>query len=835
MRFMFDQRLTAALALLAFFAGVNPVAAADDDLFKHVKPILESTCVRCHAGPEAKGNLRLTSRDEILKGGDSGPSVDLQSPADSLLISAVTYDGFEMPPTGKMPQARIDAVVAWVKAGAPWPAGEELVNEHQSHGPPQVNEQTKNHWSFRALSKPEPPKVAAVERVANPIDAFVLAKLESSGFTLSPEADRRVLIRRLTYDLTGLPPTPAEVEAFAADSSPKAYETLVERLLASPQYGEHWGRQWLDVVRYAETNSFERDNPKPFVWRFRDYVIRAFNDDKPYDQFIREQLAGDELDQVTPEGIIATGFYRLGLWDDEPADPELAFYDGLDDIAATTSQAFLGLTMNCARCHDHKLDPIPIQDYYSFVAFFRNVRHYGQRADATVLDASVRSIASPDEEAKTSAELAAWQKRVKELDRAIADFEAAARPKLVGGESDDFKSESVRENILKKHVGSLFTAAEFEAYSAARKERNGLKRRPPRSAEQALCVKENGRDCPPTHVLLRGNPQSPGDEVSPAFPAVLSPPMPQITPSSDSSGRRRALAEWVASPKNPLTARVMVNRIWQGHFGRGLVRSTNNFGLQGDKPTHPELVDWLAAEFINSGWSIKTMHRLIVTSNTYRQSSRHLAPANGVDPLATDPQNDLLWRFDMRRLKAEEVRDSMLAVTGSLNTSAMYGPSVYVPIEDEVLAGQSRPGYGWGKSSPEDQKRRAIYIHVKRSLAVPILAAFDAADTDFTCPIRFASTQPTQALGMINGAFANEQAARLADFARAEVGDGDAPRPLVRFMLERVTQRPATEADVDRGLALIADLQKTHGQTAEQALRTFALAALNLNEFLYLD
>ncbi|HVJ68722.1 MAG TPA: PSD1 and planctomycete cytochrome C domain-containing protein [Caulifigura sp.] len=833
---MRPRSLSFALGVLCLAITASSTQA-EDDLFKAVKPILEGSCVRCHSGAEAKAGLRVTSREELLKGGESGPAVDLQSPGDSLLISAVTYDGFEMPPTGKMPQAKIDAVIAWVKAGAPWPAGAHLTFEQKSHGPPQVNEQTKSHWAFRALKKPEPPKVAHPDRVANPIDAFVLAKLEAKGFTLSPEADRRTLIRRLTYDLIGLPPTPAEVEAFVNDSSPKAYENLVERLLASPQYGEQWARQWLDVVRYAETNSFERDNPKPYVWRYRDYVIKAFNDDKPYDQFVRQQLAGDELPEVTPEALIATGYYRLGLWDDEPADPDMAFYDGLDDIAATTAQAFLGLTMNCARCHDHKLDPIPIKDYYSFVAFFRNVKHYGKRSDDSVLEASVRAIPSPDAEAKHAAELAAWREKLEGLDKKIAAFEDAARPKLVGGESDDFKSESVRENILKRHVGEFITEAEFNEYASARKDRERLKRRPPKSGEQALVVKENGSTVPATHILLRGSPMAPGDEVTPAFPTILTPPTPTITApaSGESSGRRLALANWIASPDNPLTARVMVNRVWQGHFGRGLERSTNNFGLQGDAPTHPELIDWLASEFMARGWSIKALHRLIVMSNTYRQSSRHVAPASGPDPLAVDPQNDLLWRFDMRRLKAEEVRDSMLAVTGSLNTAAMYGPSVYVPIEDEVLAGQSRPGYGWGKSSAEDQKRRAIYIHVKRSLAVPILAAFDAADTDFTCPVRFASTQPTQALGLINGAFANEQAGKLAALARQSVPDANNLPGRVQFMLERVTQRPATKEEVERGLSLIQDLQQTHAQSAEQALQTFALAALNLNEFLYLD
>ncbi len=810
-------------------------AAPDAELFGAVKPILEASCVRCHSGPEPKGNLRLTSREEILKGGDSGPAIDLKAPEDSPLISAVRYDGFEMPPTGKLPQPRIDAVVAWARAGAPWPAGEKLHFEHKHQGTPQITDETRNHWSFRPLKRPMPPQVAHPEWVANPIDAFVVRQLEEKGFQPSSQADRRTLIRRLTYDLTGLPPSPEEVEAFALDPAPDAYEQLVERLLKSPHYGEHWGRQWLDVVRYAESNSFERDNPKPHVWRYRDYVIRAFNNDKPYDQFIREQLAGDEFEQVTPEGIIATGFYRLGLWDDEPADPELAFYEGLDDIAATTAQAFLGLTMNCARCHDHKLDPIPTRDYYSFLAFFRNVRHYGDRSDDSVMKASVRDLPSPEADAKLAEELVRYKARLQELDSAIRQVEETAWTKLKGGESDDFKSESVRENVLKRHVGTLISTEEFETYSKNRKERERLRRRPPRSGEQALCVTENGKDAPPTYILIRGMPQAHGDEVSPAFPQVLSPPVPVIeAPASGlSTGRRKALADWISSPDNPLTARVMINRIWQGHFGRGLVRSTNNFGLQGDAPTHPELLDWLASEFIRRGWSIKAMHRLIVLSNTYRQSSQHRPVAGGLDPLAVDPRNDLFWRFDMRRLKAEEVRDSILATTASLNLAAMYGPSVYVPIEAEVLAGQSRPGQNWGKSSPEDERRRAIYIHVKRSLPVPILAAFDAADTDFTCPVRFESTQPTQALGMINGAFANTQAAKFAELARQKAGDE--PRDQVKFLIERATQRPATPGEIERGVKLMDDLRTSHGQSAAQALENVALTALNLNEFLYLD
>lgn len=828
--------MTAAGALAALCVSVAGEDTASKDAFATtIKPILESHCVKCHSGDEPKGGLRLTSREEILQGGESGPAVDLNAPQDSLLLSAVDYDGFEMPPTGKMPQAKIDAIHEWVKGGLVWPEGAMLTIEHAAAGPPKVTEETKNHWSFRRRVRPEPPSVKNPGWLINEIDAFVLRKLEDRDLSPSPPAERRALIRRVTYDLTGLPPAPEDVEAFARDESPAAYEQLVERLLDSPQYGEHWARLWLDLVRYGETNSFERDNPKPFVWRYRDYVIQSLNRDKPYDEFIREQLAGDELDEVTPETIIATGFYRLGLWDDEPADPEMAYYDGLDDIVATTAQTFLGLTMNCARCHDHKLDPIPQKDYYSFLAFFRNVKHYGVRSDESVEEASVRSIASPEEQQSNAADLKLWKTNVEELNRQIDIIEESVRRKLIGGEADDFKAESVRESILRKHVGDLISQEEFDEYSRLRKERGRLRRNPPRSGEQALCVKENGPETPQTFLLMRGSPQAPGVEVQPAFPEVLSPPEPKVSRprSGESSGRRLALANWLASADNPLTARVMVNRIWQGHFGRGLVRSTSNFGLQGDAPTHPELIDWLADEFVAQKWSLKALHRMILLSNTYRQSSAHVLPAPGKpDPLAVDPQNDLFWRFDMRRLKAEEVRDSILAVNGSLNVGKMFGPSVFVKIPAEVLAGQSRPGAGWGRSSREDERRRSIYIHVKRSLQVPVLAAFDMADTDTTCPVRFASTQPTQALGLLNSDFANEEAGVFAKLARDAAGED--VKAQVRFILERVCQRVPTNEEVERGLNLIDELKKS-GSSADKALRNFCLLALNLNEFVYLD
>ena len=794
-----------------------------------VLPILQQNCLKCHSGDEPEGGLKLTSRQAILAGGESGPALNSDDLAASLLIEAINYESFEMPPTGKLPPTSIDILTAWVKQGAPMPAGEIEVDS-QDHGPPQVNEQTRNHWSFRPLQRPDVPVPADPQWGGNPIDAFVLARLESAGLSPSPPADRRTLIRRVHYDLLGLPPAPSDVEAFAADDSPHAYERLIETLLKSPRYGEQWARYWLDVVRYAESNSYERDNPKPFVWRYRDYVIDAFNKDKPYDQFIREQLAGDELHNASPETIIATGFYRLGLWDDEPVDAELAFYDGLDDIAATTAQAFLGLTMNCARCHDHKLDPISQHDYYSFISFFRNIRHYGVRADETVFAASVRDVSTAEQRTAFEEERRNYEQRVADLRAQLDAVEDDIRPHLQGGEKDDFQDDSVRLGIIGKYIGQHISQNEFDEYARQRKAWTDLRNAPPRSAHQALCITEHGRDCPPTFLLARGSPAAKGDEVFPAFPAVLSAPAPEIIPpeSNESCGRRLALANWIASPHNPLAARVMVNRIWQWHFGRGLVRSPNNFGLQGDAPTHPQLLDWLAAEFIDRGWSIKQMHRLILTSNTYRMSSAG-SPA-GLD---LDPQNNLFWRFDMRRLRAEEIRDSILAVNGSLNIDKMYGPSIYEVIPPEVLAGQSRPGAGWGTSSPEDRRRRSIYIHVKRSLAVPLLAAFDAADTDFTCPVRFATTQPTQALSMLNSEFVGNEAVVFADFVRETAGD--VPADQVTFILARVTQRPPEEHEVSRGVRLMASLQTDHDLSHAAALRYFCVLALNLNEFLYLD
>jgi hypothetical protein len=810
----------------------QPTAFSSEQLAffrEQVQGILTDNCVRCHSGTAPKGGLNLTERELILKGGESGPAVDLKNVGSSLLLSAVRFDGLEMPPTGRMPQAKIDALTRWLEQGLPWPSNLPAIAAPVEHGPPPVNEQTRSFWSFRPV-QPVAVPLSTTEWGYNSIDQFVHQRLKDAALSPSAAADPRQLIRRASYDLTGLPPAIEDVEAFAADPSQSAWHAVIESLLNSPHYGERWGRHWLDLVRYAETNSYERDGAKPHVWRYRDYVIQSLNMDKPYDQFLIEQLAGDELPDRSPDAIVATGFYRIGRWDDEPVDHEVAFYDDMDDIVTTTSQAFLGLTINCARCHDHKIDPIPQADYYRMLAFFQNVRRFGVRSPESVEDASVVTIEKPEDSRLFQTMLAAYEQEVTALRASLSATEQKIVADLTGGERDDFQDAVNRLRLIEKREGTLLTAQEVRQYRRNTKRMLWLNDHRPSGMGQALCVKEDLKSQRPSRVLLRGNPHAPGPDVTAGFPAVLTPPeitLPEVPAAALSSGRRSVLAKWIASRENPLTARVAVNRIWQYHFGRGIVRTSSDFGFQGSRPTHPELLDWLAAQFVENGWSMKQMHRLIMQSAAYQMSS-----AGNSVAAAKDPNNDLFWRFDMRRLSAEEIRDSVLAVNGSLNAAAMYGPGVFTKIPAEVKAGQSMPGSGWGESSPEDQARRSIYIHVKRSLLDPVLEGFDFADTDQSCPVRFTTTQPTQALSMLNSDFAVEQSRVFAKL----LGElSDQPEKQVEIALQRATQRTPRPDEIARGLSLMQQLQSDNQLSADDARVWFCLMTLNLNEMIYVD
>jgi hypothetical protein len=594
----------------------------------------------------------------------------------------------------------------------------------------QIQPLDRAHWSFQPIRKSAVPAVNDTAWVRNPIDAFIRAGLEENGWRRADEVEPRVLIRRLYFDLLGLPPPPEEIDAFlrACGSNPhadsqskitnqkskidKAYAALVDRLLASPQHGERWGRHWLDVVRYAETSGYERDAVKPNVWRYRDYVIRAFNDDKPFDRFIVEQLAGDELSDMNAETLIALGFNRLGPWDDEPADPQEDRFDQLDDLVNTTSLAFLGLTLSCCRCHDHKFEPLTMHDYYRMVAIFNPLER--PRNGRTELDLPVG----------TRAEL----KREAQRDRKIAALVRDAKPNPKG------------KGLPPE------TAAEIAR----------LERETP-SLPRGYFLREQTQP-PDTHLLIRGKAARPGPKVGPGLPTVLvNKQLVFPAPDGGTSRRRLTLARWIASPDNPLTARVIVNRVWQWHFGEALVRTPNDFGVMGAGPTHPELLDWLAATFIENGWSLKKLHRLIVTSSTYRMSKRSNAAY-----AADDPENLLLWRFPRRRLEVEAIRDAVLSVSGRLNP-ALYGPSTYPEVPKEALAGNSDPDKIWKPFNETEASRRTVYAHIKRSFVVPLLETLDLCDTTRPADQRQVTTVAPQALMLFNGDFVNRQAKHFAE------------------------------------------------------------------------
>ncbi|MFM1920515.1 MAG: hypothetical protein RLZZ303_2149 [Candidatus Hydrogenedentota bacterium] len=967
---IFDRLMAGLMA-----AGLSLGAAADSDgmAFYEAKvaPIFQEHCAKCHGDGRVRAGLNLMWRTGLLEGGDKGPAIDLAAPEQSLLLDMLSYrdEDHEMPPEGKLPDEQIAVIREWVMLGAPMPDVKPEGVAEEEHASPyktEVNDETRNWWSYRRVTPPMVPVVADAAWNAHPIDAFIFDRLAIAGLSPAPEASRQTLIRRATYDLTGLPPTPAEVDAFVTDPDPLAYEKLIDRLLASPHYGEKWGRHWLDVVRYAETNGYERDNPKPHIWRYRDYVINAFNSDKPYDRFLMEQLAGDELPGAGAEGITATGYYRLGLWDDEPVDKLQGRYDVLDNVVATTTEAMLATTMGCARCHDHKIDPMPQKDYYRFLSFFDNV------TDMHTTDIT-RSILEGEEAAQFAEAIDAKNARIARQDRRVRDLEdtflaalrerhpdtgIAAQTSDMSGmryrfyrdtwdtlpEFDTLRHENegtLNENFFDlgertrneafgfvfeatlhvpedaeyvfhldandgarliidgewvinydgvnnlgreqetrktlaagshpvrleyfQRVGEMglkvawsgpgferrslstpkatfdfpreiaergdeLVAPGFAAdYVAARKRAETLRKREVRGGKYAAAVRESGTEPRQTFVHFRGNPNVPGDAVSPGFPEVLGFPDPGPAtppPSGDSTGLRTQLAAWIASPENPLTARVMVNRIWQHHFGRGIVRSSSDFGQAGNLPTHPELLDWLAVEFVGSGWSMKHMHRAIMLSRVYRISSHVNA-----ESYARDPANDLFWRFDMRRLTAEEIRDSILAVNGSINLQ-LGGESVFPPLPRAVLETSSTPDTAWKSSPPEQHTRRSIYIHVKRSLLTPLLTDFDLADTDTSCPVRFATTQPLQALNMLNSEFVNQQAEVFAARLKREAQD---EHGRVRLALNLATGRPPADDELNQALGFMDEMKNGFGLNEDAALNRLALLMLNLNEFVYLD
>ena len=707
----------AGLLLAAFPCQADPAA---DDTFSpeqiaffeaKIRPIFVEHCWKCHTDDE-QGNLRLDSRDSALAGGDSGPALVPGDAAASLLVKAVGYadPAYQMPPSGKLPAAAVAAIEEWVALGAPYPGATKSAGAGAvRRGEFMVSDDDREHWSYRPVERPSVPAGAGTAA----IDAFLDQKLAARKLAANPEATPRELVRRAWFDLVGLPPPIEEVTAFERDPSAAAWQALVERLLAMPAYGERWGRHWLDVVRFAQTNGYERDHEKPFAWRYRDWVIDAFNADLPYDQFVRQQIAGDLLEPRNDSAQIASGFWHLGTWDDEPDDGRLARYDELDDMLATVGQGFLGSTINCARCHDHKFDPVGQADYYKMLGMIQSVRRYSPRYGVEK------------------------KKKGKTKEKAEAAVQAeAAKPSEKQPEKEEEQEEIVE-----------IDAAAFVKLS--------------QPGEWALAAVDDKRAPAQAHVLIRGNPATPGAAVDPGIPAVFTGRVPDAQLAGFTG--RRALAEWIASPANPLTARVMANRIWLHHFGRGLVPTPNDFGFAGVPPLHEELLDWLAAEFMEHGWSVKHLHRVIMNSQAYRRSSN----ADRVECRAADEGNDLYWRQNRRRLEAEAIRDAFLTTAGTLHTQA-GGRGFFSTLGRDCLAGQSKPGQGWEISAPKQQCRRSVYGFVKRTLLLPEMEGFDYTNTTSSVGERAVTTVSPQALLLTNGVFARLQAEAMSKRIAAE-------------------------------------------------------------------
>jgi hypothetical protein len=859
-----------------FMIPARSLTLADDpepkvDFATEVRPLLMSRCVSCHGPEKQEGGLRLDSADAARKGGDTGPAIVPGHLDASLLVQAIRFDDpdFQMPPKDRLADSQIATLTRWVRQGATWPA---MTAEPSSpngvtspNGPTSPIGPAKDDprnpirqlfgaerlalWSLAHPRDSLEPHAPAPSLAAETIDPLIDARLADAKIDPLPQADRRTLFRRLHFDLIGLPPSADEVAAFTGDPSPDAYERLVDRLLASPHYGERQARAWLDVVRYADTNGYERDEFRPLIWQYRDYVVRAFNADKPFDRFIREQLAGDELVPDGPpqsadhaDARIATGFLRLGQWDSTASifqEEDRLRAEMMADVTNTTAAAFLGLTYSCCQCHDHKYDPLSQADHYRLRAFFAGVEPH----DDLVIEL-------PDDMAQIDRHNA-------ELDRTIEPLKEQLAALDEKSEADKPRRDELTDRIAKLQSEKL----------------------KPRVASGAT---DSGPSPPSTLVLYQGSFLDPRDEVSPGFPSLLDPaPATVKPPRENTSGRRLALADWVASPDNLWTARVIVNRIWQQHFGVGLVATPNDFGMTGAEPSHPELLDSLAVAFLNDGWSIKRLHRAIVTSAAYRRSSHADSPDASGPRL--DPDNRLLWRQNVRRLDAETLRDSLLAVSGLLRCQ-QGGKPIWPQVPDELLHAQ--PAIleaiegkddgrlqGWYTDPDEATDVRSLYLVRKRCLPIPLLQAFDLPDTTVSCARRDTTVVAPQALILLNNPNSLRYAESLADRLLTTAWENAPPAPdrLVtqifrsalsrdpdadesRLAIDLLDRHAAIHAatpqaqppDPPAATAQQADSQVANAKETAQRLASpnpayraavvdLCRAILNLNEFVYID
>jgi len=921
--------------------------------------IVERHCAKCHGKMKQESNLQLTTLDGVLAGGSSGAVVQPGQPNESLIMHLIRPDGDpHMPPDGQLSDREIAVIETWIRT---LPVDTQV-------GSARRRISGKDHWAFQRPVRPAVPDVVSSDRASTPIDAFILARLETDGMTLAPPATSGELIRRAAFDLTGLPPLREEVQSFESEFRRQpdvAVQGLLDRLLASPHYGERWGRHWLDLARYADSNGFEFDFERPHAWHYRDWVINSFIADKPYDEFLAEQIAGDEISPGSFKARVATGFCRNGPTVGNQ-QLEKHRWDELDDVISTTSEVFLGLTLGCARCHDHKYDPISQRDYYSMLAVFNSIgkrSHFmgtpEQKETLDRLNTSIRDHRERLKKLTNQPSAGDWVLENGELmQRSLAsdvrlvlgnlnwtDYTVEVDVQKVDGTSEPLQYEAgvslmVRAASLKQfywlrlgvsdnrehsldiaddgghapltkkiagtvergrwyrlrvtvqghsirawiddqlvfetqHARHTTGGIGFGNWSATSRWRN-LKVRGPdgsllmsgfpdlqqtkspaftggaetvddlnqqiRRLESqvstlplAMSIVDESGTPRETRLFLRGDYRTPGPIVQPAVPAVLtqSPGSFPVAPEkSISTYRRRAFAAWLASPENPLTARVMVNRIWQYHFGVGLVDTASNFGLRGSRPSHRELLDWLAVEFMESGWSIKHMHRLVMTSAVYRQSRRAIA-GKGSQPKATaDSENRLLSRFPTRRLEAELIRDRVLAASGSLNRN-MYGPGIRPRIHAGVIATSTTRKWPTIERELPEHWRRSVYIFVRRSVMMPMLEAFDSPTTTQSCEQRLTTTVPTQALQLMNDRFTDEQAAIMARRVIADVGQHAEQQ--IREVYWRSLSREPTDDELSDCVSFLRSQREYHADSPELALADLCHVTFNLNGFVYVD
>ena len=889
--------LLAATAVASPLIAAQPSAEQTEFFEKQIRPILANRCYECHSvEKKTKGGLALDTAASTLKGGDTGPALVPGDPEKSLLIDAVRYKNhdLQMPPKRQLSAEEVKALEDWVKMGAPDPRTAPIVAKK---GRVIDIKEGRKFWSFTPIARVEPPKV---EGAASPIDAFIQAKLQKEGLHPAPPTDKRTLIRRATYDLIGLPPTPQEVADFLADNSPEAFDKVIERLLASPHYGERWGRHWLDVARYADSNGMDENIAFGNAWRYRDYVVRSLNEDKPYNQFLIEQIAGDLLPS-SEEAMTGTGFLALGARVLAEPDMQKLEMDIIDEQMDTIGKAFMGMTIGCARCHDHKFDPITQADYYSMAAIFRSTRNLADEKMGAIKFWYEHSLATPeqiaekkkyDEDVKAQkARIAAVSTKARtaihaQLEERATDYLIAAtflpeKPKLTDAttvaKAQDLEASillSCRQYLdlhpdhpvfnvwrdlapgqdavaLREHYDAVFadarTRKKGDAYTALT-DLKGFLALPAKDedvldketlAQIAAMTTEvtefeaKGPDLPalmsvtdgkiqktlPIH--LRGSYLTLGEAVERGFPEVMRTSFTKPILPAKHSGRLQ-LAEWMASSEHPLTARVIVNRVWRWHFGQGIVSTTDNFGILGAKPSHPELLDWLACNFIENGWSIKDLHRLIMKSAVYQQASTvSFSPSDKVDPRIADPENHLLWHANIQRLEAEEIRDAMLYTCGWLDMT-IGGKTIPLHNREFVFNHTSKD------ATTYESARRALYLPVIRNHLYNMLEQYDYPDPTMPTGSRNSTVIAPQALIMMNAPVVTESSQRLAK--KLASLPSDVAR--VQEAYQMLFSRPPKEHEVADALAMVREFRTT--EPPDRAWAIFCQALYAANEFIYL-